>query len=175
VTPEQKLLSQAAKIAFRLNGQFYDIGEHLSRPTGLTAATWQVLGAVLSEPIPVAGIARAVGLTRQSVQRTADILVQQGLAEYVPNPAHQRAKLLRPTREGREAVGRIAPAHAAFAQRLAEEVGSDELRSILEKLTLLSEALTTVAPQGLAVSLEDARSAVRPGGLAERVPQSPPR
>ena len=49
MTPEQELLSQAAKTAFRLNGQFYDIGEHLSRPTGLTAATWQVLGVVLSQ------------------------------------------------------------------------------------------------------------------------------
>ena len=156
MTPEQKLLSQAAKTAFRLNGQFYDIGEYLSRPTGLTAATWQVLGAVLKEPMPVAGIARAVGLTRQSVQRTADILVRQGLSEYVPNPAHQRAKLLRPTREGREAVRRIAPAHAAFAQRLAEEVGFDELRSILDKLTLLSKALTRVAPQGLTLSIEQA-------------------
>jgi DNA-binding MarR family transcriptional regulator len=83
-------------------------------------------------------------------------LVRQGLSEYVPNPAHQRAKLLRPTREGREAVRRIAPAHAAFAQRLAEEVGFDELRSILDKLTLLSKALTSVAPQGLTVSIEQA-------------------
>jgi DNA-binding MarR family transcriptional regulator len=91
VTPEQELLSQAAKTAFRLNGQFFDLGEHLSRPRGLTAATRQVLAAVLNVPMPVAGIARLVGITRQSVQRTADILVQQGLAEYLPNPAHQRA------------------------------------------------------------------------------------
>jgi DNA-binding MarR family transcriptional regulator len=175
VTPEQELLSQAAKTAFRLNGQFYDIGEHLSRPTGLTAASWQVLGAVLSQPMPVAGIARAVGITRQSVQRTADILVQQGLAEYVANPAHLRAKLLRPTGEGREAVNRIAPSHAAFAQLLAEELGIDELRSILEKLTLLSEALTNVAPQGLTVSSEAARSGGRPDALPGTAPQSRPR
>lgn len=161
MTPEQQLLSQAAKTAFRLNGQFYDIGEHLSRPTGLTAATWQVLGVVLNESMPVAGIARAVGITRQSVQRTADILVEQGLAEYVANPAHQRAKLLRPTGEGREAVGRIAPAHAAFAHLLAEELGVDELRSIVEKLTLLSEALTNVAPRGTD-GLDRGASGVRP-------------
>ena len=156
MTPEQELLSQAAKTAFRLNGQFVDIGEHLSRPRGLTAATWQVLAAVLNEPMPVAGIARAVGITRQSVQRTADILVQQDLAEYLPNPAHQRAKLLRPTSEGREAVRRIAPAHAAFAQRLAEALGVDELRSIVEKLSLLSDTLQRVAPPALQVSINQA-------------------
>ena len=32
MTPEQELLSRAAKTAFRLNGQFYDIGEHLHGP-----------------------------------------------------------------------------------------------------------------------------------------------
>jgi hypothetical protein len=35
-------------------------------------------------------------------------------------------------------------------------VGFDELRSILDKLTLLSKALTSVAPQGLTVSIEQA-------------------
>lgn len=52
---------------------------------------------MLREPLPVIGIAREIGITRQNVQRTADILVEQGLAEYGPNPAHRRAKLLRPT------------------------------------------------------------------------------
>jgi DNA-binding MarR family transcriptional regulator len=156
VTPEQELLSQAAKTAFRLNGQFFDLGEHLSRPRGLTAATWQVLAAVLNEPMPVAGIARIVGITRQSVQRTADILVQQGLAEYLPNPAHQRAKLLLPTNEGREAIRRIAPSHAAFAGRLAEELGIDELRTVVEKLTVLSAALQRIAPHGQPVPIEQA-------------------
>jgi DNA-binding MarR family transcriptional regulator len=68
-----------------------------------------VLGAVLGEPLPVAGIAREMGLTRQSVQRVADILVERGLAEYRENPAHRRAKLLVPTDEGRAALSRIGP------------------------------------------------------------------
>jgi DNA-binding MarR family transcriptional regulator len=143
---EQDLLSGAALAVFRLNGQFLGVAEELSRPAGLTAARWQVLGAVLARPLPVAGIARAMGITRQSVQRIADLLVEQGLAEYLPNPAHRRAKLLRPTQDGYDAVRRIDPGHAALAKRLADEFGSDELGATLHALTRLSAALDTVAP-----------------------------
>ena len=67
---------------FRLNGHFLELAEELAQPAGLTAAWWQVLGAVLGPPLPVSGIARAMGITRQSVQRIADLLVGAGLAEY---------------------------------------------------------------------------------------------
>jgi DNA-binding MarR family transcriptional regulator len=149
VSDSQELLSGAALAVFRLNGQFLAVAEELARPSGLTAARWQVLGAVLTESRSVAGIARVMGITRQSVQRNADLLVADGLAEYVPNPAHRRAKLLRPTDEGLAAVRRIDPAHAAFAERLAAELGREELELVVETLTRLSAALdsvNTVAP-----------------------------
>ena len=56
-----------------------------------------------------------MGITCQSVQRIADLLVHQGLAEYLLNSSHRRAKLLRPTAEGLAAVRRIDPAHAVLA------------------------------------------------------------
>lgn len=147
MTTAQELLSGIAKAVFRLNGQFLAIGEELAHPVDLTAARWQVLAAVLKEPLPVAGIAREVGVTRQSVQRIADILVRDGLAEYEPNPAHRRAKLVSPTDHGREAVRRISPAHAAFAERLAEELGIDGVGTALETLVRLCEALEALAPR----------------------------
>jgi len=94
VRREQDLLSGTALAVFRLNGHFLGVADELARPAGLTAARWQVLGAVLADPLPVAGIARAMGIIRQSVQRIADLLVDEGLAEYAPNPAHRRAKLV---------------------------------------------------------------------------------
>jgi DNA-binding MarR family transcriptional regulator len=140
----QELLSRSALGVFRLNGQFLAVAEELARPAGLTAAWWQVLGAVLREPLPVSGIARAMGITRQSVQRIADLLVDKGLAEYRPNPAHRRAKLLAPTAEGLAAVGRIDPGHAAFADRLAEAFGEGELAAAVEVLERLSRVLEAV-------------------------------
>ncbi|WP_256103550.1 MarR family winged helix-turn-helix transcriptional regulator [Streptomyces sp. ODS05-4] len=139
---EQELLSRTALGVFRLNGQFLAESERLARPAGLTAAWWQVLGAVLPAPQPVSGIARTMGITRQSVQRVADLLVREGLAEYQPNPAHRRAKLLAPTADGRASVARIEPGHADLAARLAAELGEHafaETAAALERLALAME------------------------------------
>lgn len=147
MTPEQELLSAAVKATFRLNGQVLEIAEILARPAGLTAAWWQVLGAVFQQPLPVAAVAREVGVTRQSVQRVADILVERGLAEYLPNPAHRRAKLLSPTAEGRYAVRRIGPAHAAMARRVAEQMGLPELRRTYDAIDHLTQVMAKVAQE----------------------------
>ncbi|MFJ4201695.1 MarR family winged helix-turn-helix transcriptional regulator [Streptomyces sviceus] len=144
----QELLSRSALGVFRLNGQFLAVAEELAGPAQLTAAWWQVLGAVLPEPLPVAGIAREMGITRQSVQRIADLLVERGLAAYRPNPAHRRAKLLAPTEEGRVAVRRIDPGHAAFADRLAEAFGEAELAEAVGVLERLSKVLDQISTDG---------------------------
>ncbi|MFH8408963.1 MarR family winged helix-turn-helix transcriptional regulator [Streptomyces sp. NPDC018019] len=137
-----ELLSRTALGVFRLNGQFLGVSERLARPAGLTTARWQVLGAVAGGPLPVAGIARAMGITRQSVQRVADLVVAEGLAEYRPNPAHRRAKLLALTDDGLTALRRITPDHGAFAAELSEQLGGPaEFRAVMEAVETLSRAL----------------------------------
>ncbi|WP_280463457.1 MarR family winged helix-turn-helix transcriptional regulator [Nocardia carnea] len=145
---EQQLFSTAAITSFRLNGQFLALAEKLAEPAGLTAAWWQVLGAVLHEPLPVAGIARTMGVTRQSVQRIADLLVDRGLAEYRPNPAHRRAKLVAVTAAGQAAIDRIGPQHAEFAARLAKQVGAERLTDIVQALAELSAAVDAIEVTG---------------------------
>lgn len=142
---EQELLAGVAITSFRLNGQFLALAEDLARPAGLTAARWQVLGAVLTEPLAVAGIARAMGITRQSVQRIADLLVNDGLAEYRDNPAHRRAKLLAPTDAGRAAVERISPAHRRAARALVGELGAARLAETLSAMQALGEAVDSLS------------------------------
>lgn len=138
---EGELFSAAAITSFKLNGQFLAVAEGLAKPAGLTASWWQVLGAVLHEPLPVSGIAREMGITRQSVQRIADLLVDKGLAEYRDNPAHRRAKLVAVTAEGLAAVRRISPQHAVLAKRLADTMGIDELQRAVAALQALSVVL----------------------------------
>src|SRR2546430_11035522 len=103
----------------------------MAKPAGLTAAWWQVLGAVLPGPLPVAGIAREMGLARQSVQRIADLLVEKGLAAYEPNPAHRRAKLLRPTQHGLDAIAALGDAQHRWANAVAATIDSDKLEEAL--------------------------------------------
>ena len=141
MTREQELLSALAKTVFRLNGQLVAVGEDLAVPSGMTGAWWQVLGTVLRTPMSVSDIAREIGVTRQSVQRIADLLVEEQLAEYRSNPAHRRAKLLIPTDAGRTSVRRITPGHAAFAARLAEEMGVAAMEEALGAVGRVSQAL----------------------------------
>jgi DNA-binding MarR family transcriptional regulator len=141
VNPEQELLADAALTSFRLNGQLLALADELARPAGLTAAWWQVLGAALAGPQSVSAIARAMGLSRQSVQRVADLLVERGLAEYSDNPAHRRAKLVGPTEAGLAAVRAIDPQHATAARALVAELGADRLRQVLDGMHDLSDAL----------------------------------
>jgi DNA-binding MarR family transcriptional regulator len=140
----QDLLTRTALGVFRLNGQFITVSDRLAREAGLTAARWQVLGAVVREPQSVAGIARTMGITRQSVQRIADVLAEQGLAEYRPNPAHRRAKLLHATEDGRAAIKQIDPGHARLANRLLDALGPKEFAKTVRVLEQLSRAMDTI-------------------------------
>jgi DNA-binding MarR family transcriptional regulator len=135
-------LTELVVKTFRLNGLFLDAAEQIARPAGLTAAWWQVLGAVLDEPRSVAGIAREMGLARQSVQRVADLLADRGLVEYRPNPAHQRAKLVAPTPAGWAAVRALGGTQHEWANRVSATVGADDLQRALAVVDTLIVALS---------------------------------
>ena len=140
-TPAGDALTELVLATFALNGRFLAVAEELARPTGLTAARWQVLGAVLREPRTVAGIARVMGLSRQSVQRLADALVEHGLAEYRDNPAHRRAKLLAATDAGLDAVRAIHPEQVAWADRVTADIDAADLRQALATIERLLDRL----------------------------------
>lgn len=76
--------------------------------------------------------------------RIADLLVVQGLVEFIPNPANLTANLLRPTAEGRSAESRISPAHADLVQRLTDEPGPKDLVTTLRILTRRSETMQAI-------------------------------
>ncbi len=131
-TPAGDALTDLVLPVFELNGEFLAAARDIAEPAGLTPAWWQVLGATLDEPRSVAEIARRVGLglARQSVQRTADLLVEKGWATYADNPLHKRAKLLGPTAEGRATLLRLRDTQHAWADAVGAEVGVEDLRRL---------------------------------------------
>ena len=131
---------------FRLHGEVLEAAQALAAEGGLTAAWWQVIGGVLDEPRTVAEVARRMGMTRQGVQRVADILVQRGLAEYRPNAAHRRAKLLACTETGYWAVRQISLAQHPWAERIGAQIGAAELRAACEVMQSLAEVLAADDP-----------------------------
>jgi DNA-binding MarR family transcriptional regulator len=134
-------VSQLTVLVFRLNGMLTAAGDALAQPDGQTSARWRVLAAVEHEPMTVAQIARAWSLARQSVQRVADLLEQDGLVSYEANPAHRRASLVRLTPQGRSALRRIQAAQHEWADDLGREIGIDDLATANRILARLLDAL----------------------------------
>ena len=128
-TPAANALSWLVVQVMQLNGLLATAGDALAAPAGQTAARWQVLAAVEDAPMSVAQIARAMNLTRQSVQRVADLLVQDKLTAYEDNPAHLRAKLLRLTPKGSKALHTIQAGQKIWANALAAHIDETQLRA----------------------------------------------
>lgn len=126
---------------FRLNGAMVAVGDDMTRDLGMTAARWQVLGAIGGEPKTVAGAARQMGLTRQNVQRIADWLVESGIAEFVDNPNHRRAKLVALTKEGAALRQQLGRRQARWANASGAHFTADELRGATDVLKRLKRAL----------------------------------
>jgi DNA-binding MarR family transcriptional regulator len=141
------LLTELIIATFRLNALLMDTAQELAAAGGLTAAWWQVLGGVVDKPRSVADIGRRMGMSRQGVQRVADLLVKRGLAEYLPNPAHRRAKLLACTEAGSQAILQIAFQQRPWADHIGSEIGANNLQAALgttrELITLLEPAHRT--------------------------------
>ena len=134
-------LTEVVLASFALHGRLLAAAEALAVEGGLTAAWWQVLGGVLDEPRSVADVGRRMGMTRQGVQRVADLLVERGLAEYRPNPAHRRAKLLACTEAGYWAVRRITLVQHPWADRVGSAVGADALAAAEATMRRLVDVL----------------------------------
>lgn len=138
-------LSSLVAQVMRLSGLLTAVGDALAEPAGQTMARWQVLAAVERAPRSVADAARVLGLTRQSVQRVADLLVADGLAQYEDNPGHRRAKLVVLTARGRDALHTIQAAQHTWANALGADVGESELRRANAALARLADALVADA------------------------------
>ncbi len=140
-SPAGNALTELVLEVFRVNGRLLAAGDRMARPAGQTSARWQVLGAVDREPRTVSQIARMMGLTRQSVQRTADRLHAEGLVAHTDNPAHRRAKLVTLTARGRRVLDAITQQQIAWANRLGARIGAAELGQALRVLQAFREDL----------------------------------
>ena len=70
-TPEGDALTALVLPVFTLNGEILEAAATITALHELTPARWQVLGAVLDESLPVAEIARRVGLGALAAQSRA--------------------------------------------------------------------------------------------------------
>ena len=139
-TPAGAVLTDLIIPVIQLEAHFSRAGEAIAATGGQTLARWLTLEMVAGQPATVAQVARRLDLTRQSVQRIADLLHKDGLTEYVYNPAHQTSKLVRITARGRQSLRSIQTAQRAWANSLGARIGETNLRQasrVVEQLTRL--------------------------------------
>jgi DNA-binding MarR family transcriptional regulator len=95
--------------------------------------------------LSVAQIARNMGLARQNVQRLADVLQQEGVVHYAPNPKHLRAKLVCLTTKGRRAVKKLSERQVQWANRIAAPISAAEIAAAISAVDKLLTRLAADA------------------------------
>lgn len=142
-SPEGDAFTQLVVEVAWLGGLFTAAGEALAKVGDQTLARWVILESIEDKPSTVAQIARQRHIARQAVQRVADLLEREGLARYEPNPDHRRAKLLRPTQRGRQALRAISVEQKAWADALGTQVGVSRLRTAKRTIEQIRRAVTS--------------------------------
>ena len=140
-TPSAEVFTQLILETFQFNGRLLAAGDRLTKELGLTSALWQVLGAIDKGPLPMAQIARNMGLTRQSVRRTANVLRDKGFVKFQENPDHRRAKLVMLTQHGREVLDQVTKLQIDWSNSISKGFDSTKLEAVLQTMKKISHRL----------------------------------
>lgn len=128
---------------FEAAGALRTHGDEIAAAVGQSQARWQVLSVLSDGDWTVATAARRLGVTRQNVQRIADLLVADGLANYELNPRHHGSPLLRLTASGRQALEIITAASLAWRRDAVSGISDQDLtiaREVLRALVVKAKA-----------------------------------
>jgi DNA-binding MarR family transcriptional regulator len=149
-TPEGDAATDVVLETFRANGLLLAAGHRLAAEEGLTAARWQVLGAVAlaGRPLTVPQIARRMGLTRQAVQASVNRLLAEALAETGENLDHRRSPLIRLTERGRQKYAALDLRQIRWINELSAGLKISDLAATARLLHDLSDKLEMTAPTG---------------------------
>jgi DNA-binding MarR family transcriptional regulator len=126
---------------FEAAGLLRRSGEAVASAEGQTQARWQLLSVVSEEALPVARAARRLGITRQGVQRVANDIVREGMAEFRPNPDHRGSPLLALTPLGRRTLEKITARAAEVHRDLTADIPQDDIAAARRLLRRLNEQL----------------------------------
>lgn len=132
-SPKRMLFLDLVLSVFRLNGLLIAEGDTMTQNLGLTSARWKVIGviALSNSGLTVPGIARVLGQSRQAVQRLTDVMVEDGLVQYQPNPKHKRSVLVTLTEAGKDAYHSLREVQDPWAIRNTEDIPIEELETAL--------------------------------------------
>jgi DNA-binding MarR family transcriptional regulator len=138
-SPKRKLFLDLVRAIFRLNGLLLADGDRMAEGVGLTSARWKVIGivALSGSGVTVPGIARALGQSRQAVQRITDVMQIDGLLRYEENPRHKKSSLVVLTDHGQQVYNALRAVQDPWAIGHTEDTSIEELESALRLMQRL--------------------------------------
>jgi DNA-binding MarR family transcriptional regulator len=140
-TPAGDAFTEIVTRGLLLGALLEEAGDALTAADGQSAARWKVLGVIAKQERTVAKIALSLKLSRQAVQRVADILATDGLVEYLDNPDDRRANLLALTSRGRHILSAIRVRQCRWANKMGARLSGDDLFKIRTSLQKLIDIL----------------------------------
>ncbi|MCL6417699.1 MarR family transcriptional regulator [Aestuariirhabdus sp. Z084] len=140
-TAAGELFTQLTLEVFKLSGMLSNDGDQLTKEFGITSSRWKILGALDISPTPltVSEIGRAMGQSRQAVQRLVDVMVKDDLLHLVDNPNHKRAKLIELAPKGSEVCQQLYQKWIPEAERHAQALSAEELKvtlAVIQKIAI---------------------------------------
>jgi DNA-binding MarR family transcriptional regulator len=149
-TPEGDAATDVVLETFRASGLLLAAGNRLAAQEGLTAARWQVLGAVAlaGRPLTVPQIARRMGLTRQAVQASVNRLLGEALVETCENLDHRRSPLIRLTELGKQKYAALDRRQIRWINELSAGMEISDLANAARLLHDLCDRLEITARTG---------------------------
>lgn len=156
---------------FEAAGALRRAGEALAAAEGQTQARWQLMSVVSEDSLPVARAARRLGVARQGVQRIANELVRDGLAEFQDNPDHRTSPLLALTPTGRRALEAITVRAEAAHRAMGEGITQADLAAVRALLRRLTRQTDQWAETDTQAGSEGANRAARSRATTGRAPK----
>ena len=132
------LLNEIAYTYFPLRA----VGDAMTARFGKTTAEWGLLRTLDEKgSMTVAALARSRPVARQWIQQVANQLAKQGLIEFVDNPDHKRAKLMRITPTGTRLLRRLSGAFDSWANEMKKDFDERAMQLTFATLRKLHERL----------------------------------
>jgi DNA-binding MarR family transcriptional regulator len=140
---EGALFTQLTLEIFKVSGLLNIEGDKLTKEFGITSSRWKILGAVMMSqaPLTVPQIGRAMGQSRQAVQRLVDVMTKDGLLKLVDNPNHKRAKYVALTSNAEKIYERLDEKQIPWANQCSEDLTVAELETTLAVIRSISKRL----------------------------------
>lgn len=115
----------------------------------LSVAHLRACNALMESPRSITELARELGTSTSATTQLADRLHKAGIVERVVAPDDRRVKLLHLTSHGKQLIGARRARRVERMEKALDRLSVEQRGSVLEALTLLTEA-------GNAVKLSEA-------------------